>query len=176
VVQNVGTMISIHEAVVYGKPVIDRVTTVSGQVNRPGNFRVPIGTSFSCLIEAAGGFREPESIGAVINGGPMMGKTVRCMDIPVVKGTSGILAFSRDEMLLREEGPCIRCGRCLDACAMSLLPTALADAARSHQPERLTNVMDCMECGSCAYVCPTSRRLVHWIRIGKAVFRNAKRS
>ncbi len=176
VVQNVGTMISIHEAVVYGKPVIDRITTVTGQVNRPGNFRVPIGISFSHLIEAAGGFREPESIGAVINGGPMMGKTIRCMDVPVVKGTSGILVFSRDEMPLREEGPCIRCGRCVDTCPMGLLPTALADAARFRQPERLTDVMDCMECGSCAYVCPTNRRLVHWIRIGKAVFRNEKRS
>lgn len=176
VVQNVGTMVSIHEAVVYGKPVIDRVTTVTGQVNQPGNFRVPIGMSFNHLIAAAGGFREPESIGAVINGGPMMGKTVRCMDVPVVKGTSGILVFSRDEMPLREEGPCIRCGRCVDACAMGLVPTALADAARLGQPERLTDVMDCMECGSCAYVCPTNRHLVHWIRTGKAVLRNAKRS
>jgi len=176
VVQNVGTLVSIHDAVVHDRPVLDRVTTVTGAVKAPGNFRVPLGTPFAHLIDAAGGFIQAETVGAVINGGPMMGKSVRNLDVPVVKGTSGVLVLSRDMLSVEPEGPCIRCGRCIDACAMGLMPTALAHAAKWKQVDALRDVMDCMECGSCSYVCPTRRRLVHWIRIGKAVFRNAKRS
>ena len=176
-VQNVGTVVSIQEAVVHGKPLIDRITTITGFVNRPGNYRISTGVAFEHAIQAgADGFPDAERLAAVINGGPMMGKSVRQLDVPVIKGTSGILVFSEGEVEVRPEGPCIRCGRCVDACAMGLMPTELAVAARQKNAAGLKDVMDCIECGSCSYVCPTGRELVHWIRIGKAVFRNARRS
>lgn len=176
-VQNVGTVVSIQEAVVHGKPLIDRITTITGYVNRPGNYRIPTGMPFEHAInEGADGFPKSDQVGAVINGGPMMGKSVRQLDVPVVKGTSGILVFSADQVDAQPEGPCIRCGRCVDACAMGLMPTELAIAAQQKNPDGLADAMDCIECGSCSYVCPTGRQLVQWIRVGKTIFRNARRS
>jgi len=175
-VQNVGTVVSIQEAVVHGKPLIDRITTITGFVNRPGNYRISMGVPFAHAIQTgADGFPDPKRLAAVINGGPMMGKSIRQLDVPVIKGTSGILVLSDGDVDVRPEGPCIRCGRCVDACAMGLMPTELAVSAQQKNAAGLKDAMDCIECGSCSYVCPTGRELVHWIRIGKAVFRNARR-
>lgn len=177
VVQNVATAFAVFEAIYYNKPVFERVVTLSGQVNRPGNYRIKVGTSFQEAIAAVGGFKDEARVGAILNGGPMMGKTIRELDVTTMKGTSGILVFSEDDVALEKEGPCIRCGRCVKVCPMGLVPTELAQSAQFKQPEQLVgDVMDCMECGCCSYVCPTRRKLVHWIRIGKMVLRNHQRS
>lgn len=176
VVQNVATAFAAYEAVWLGKPVFERVVTVTGYVKKPGNFRMRLGTSFLDAIAAAGGFTDEARVRAVIHGGPMMGKSVRDLDVTVMKGTSGIVVLSEDDVHYEKEGPCIRCGRCVAACPLGLMPTELAVAAQFHLPEQLADSLDCMECGCCSYVCPTRRKLVHWIRIGKVVFRNHQRS
>lgn len=172
-VQNTGTALAIYEAVCFDKPLIERVTTITGFVKSPGNYRIPIGVPFRWAIETcAGGFRDDKRVKTVINGGPMMGKTIRNLDVTTMKGTSGILVLSDADYLCQDEGPCIRCGRCVDACPMGLMPTKLASGAEYNRPADLESVMDCIECGTCGYVCPTRRQLVHWIRLGKTLFRN----
>ncbi|MCD4655081.1 electron transport complex subunit RsxC [bacterium] len=176
-VQNTGTCVAVYEAVCLDKPLIDRVTTITGFVNSPGNFKLPLGVPFSYAINTcADGIKNKTHVKTVINGGPMMGKTVRTLDVATMKGTSGILVMSDTDHTYQDEGPCIRCGRCVDGCPMGLMPTALALSAEYEQPENLGNIMDCIECGTCSYVCPTQRQLVHWLRIGKTIFRNANRS
>ncbi|MBN1295995.1 electron transport complex subunit RsxC [bacterium] len=176
-VQNTGTAIAIYEAVCLDKPLIDRITTITGFVKQPGNFRIPIGVAFDHAIDSgAGGFIDAGRVRAVINGGPMMGKTVRTIDIGTMKGTSGILVLADTDYNTKPEGPCIRCGRCIDGCPMGLMPTSLALHAEFNKSAGLKDVMDCIECGTCSYVCPTHRQLVHWLRIGKTIFRNADRS
>ena len=176
-VQNVGTVFAIFEAVYFDKPLFERITTVSGFVNSPGNFKIRIGTPIDFIIEnGAKGFKDPEKIREVLNGGPMMGKAIRQLDLAATKGTSGLLALSETEFKYVEEGPCIRCGRCIAQCPMGLMPTSLALHATHEEPEYLSNSMDCIECGTCSYVCPTNRQLVHRIRVGKSIFRNANRS
>ncbi|MBN1551641.1 electron transport complex subunit RsxC [bacterium] len=175
-VHNVGTVYSIYEAVCLEKPLIDRITTLTGFVNTPGNFKIKIGTTFNhALIHGAGGTPNEEEVCSIINGGPMMGKSVRNLNVAVMKGTSGILLFSRKDFFYKPEGPCIRCGRCVDACPMGLMPTVIAMNSQYQVSDQLQDAMDCIECGSCSYVCPTSRDLVHWIRIGKILYRNAQR-
>ncbi len=172
IVQNVGTTFAVYEAVYYGKPFIDRITTITGFVKNPGNFRVKIGTTFEHAIQnGAGGVTDEDHLRSVIHGGPMMGKSVRQLDVCVMKGTSGIVALSDAEFSFHEEGPCIRCGRCIDICPMGLMPATLADDTIVKNGSNLPDAMDCIECGSCSYVCPTSRKLVHWIRLGKTVYR-----
>lgn len=176
-VQNVGTVFAVYEAVYCGKPLIDRVTTITGFVNKPGNYLLPVGLTFDQAIDgAAGGFKDAQKVREVINGGPMMGKAIRQMDVSVMKGTSGILVLSDTQVQYVDEGPCIRCGRCVDVCPMGLMPTNLAQHAQFNSPAELSFSMDCIECGSCSFVCPTHRQLVHWIRVGKTLFRNANRS
>jgi len=176
-VQNTGTCVAVYEAICLDKPLIDRVTTITGFVNSPGNFKLPLGVSFDYVIDScADGFRDNNKVKAVINGGPMMGKTVRSLNVATMKGTSGILVLSDTDHTYQDEGPCIRCGRCVDGCPMGLMPTALAINSEFGNPENLGSVMDCIECGTCSYVCPTQRQLVHWLRIGKTIFRNANRS
>ena len=176
-VQNAGTAAAMFEAVCLDKPLIERIITVTGFVKSPGNFRIPLGIPFSYVIEkGAGGFIDPDRVMTVINGGPMMGKTVRTLDVSTMKGTSGILVLSDTEYKYQDEGPCIRCGRCVDGCPMGLMPTKLAVSAEYNRIQDLDTVMDCIECGTCSYVCPTQRQLVHWIRLGKTIFRNAPRS
>ncbi|MFZ2286552.1 MAG: electron transport complex subunit RsxC [Bacteroidales bacterium] len=169
VVQNVGTAFAVYEAVQKNKPLIERVVTVTGiSVKDPGNFRVRIGTPVTALIEAAGGM--PDDTGKVVNGGPMMGKALAMTDVPVTKGTSGIILFPSDVSRRADVLPCIRCGKCSSACAMGLEPwliSALSEKAMWERAEK-EKITDCMECGACSYTCPAKRPLLDYIRLGKS--------
>ncbi len=168
VVQNVGTAFAVYEAVQKNKPLIERVVTVTGKsVKNPGNFQVRIGTPVTALIEAAGGM--PDDTGKVVNGGPMMGKALAMTDVPVTKGTSGIILFPAQESKRAEVLPCIRCGKCSSVCAMGLEPwliSVLSQKAMFENAEQ-EKITDCMECGACAYTCPAKRPLLDYIRLGK---------
>jgi electron transport complex protein RnfC len=170
VVQNVGTALAIYEAVRYGRPLVERIVTVTGKgVNEPKNLIVRIGTLLSELIEDCGGLAE----GAVkvISGGPMMGFAQWSLDVPVVKGTSGILIQSEDEFISSDEySPCIRCGRCIDVCPMGLNPSMISIYSEKgfFEEAKQYNLFDCFECGSCAFVCPSKRPMVQFIRLAKS--------
>ncbi len=169
VVHNVGTIIAIYEAVQKNKPLFQSVVTVTGKsVKKPSNFLVRVGTPIRDLIEAAGGL--PEDTGKIINGGPMMGKAVYSLDVPVAKGTSAVLILPQDEVKRRPMSSCIRCAKCVSACPMGLEPYLLMVAAEMENWERTEaeNVMDCIECGSCSYTCPADRPLLDYIRLGKS--------
>lgn len=168
VVHNVGTIFAIYEAVQKNKPLVERVVTVTGKsLSKPSNFLVRVGTSAGELIERAGGL--PEDTGKVIMGGPMMGKALTTMDVPVVKGTSGILVVPLNESKRKDEGSCIRCSRCAMVCAMGLEPYLLNALSRKSLWERLESehVMDCIECGCCSFTCPSNLSLLDYIRVGK---------
>jgi len=169
VVHNVGTAFAVYEAVQKNKPLVDRVVTVTGKnLKKPSNFMARIGTPVSALIEAAGGL--PADTGKVVNGGPMMGKAISDLEVPVTKGTSGILIFPEREASRKEVLNCIRCARCLNVCPMGLEPyllSVLADKKRFEDCEA-ERIMDCIECGSCLYICPSGRPLLDQIRVGKA--------
>ena len=175
VVFNVGTCAGIHDAVYEGRPFVRRRTTVTGYaVKNPSNFLVRLGTPVSHLIEQCGGFtHEP---GKVILGGPMMGMAAHSLEVPVVKGTSGILAQTKQEVLGGSFGPCIRCGMCVRACPVRLTPNELGNYAEKAMWEKVESLdlMDCIECGCCTYVCPAYRPLVQFIRRGKAEARVRK--
>ena len=168
VVSNVGTAFAVYEAIQKNKPLFERVVTVTGKgVKKPSNFKVRMGTPTTELIEAAGGL--PENTGKIISGGPMMGKALATPDVPVTKGTSGILILSEKEAKRQEYMECIRCGRCVSVCPMGLEPYLLMTASEKHLFDRAENerVLDCIECGSCSYTCPSSRPLLDYIRYGK---------
>jgi len=168
VVHNVGTTVAAYEAVQKNKPLIERIVTVTGRsVAKPSNFLVRIGTPISALIEAAGGL--PQDTGKVVLGGPMMGKAVSKLDIPVTKGTSGVLIIPDSEAHRRPVEPCIRCAKCVSVCPMGLEPYLLIDLGVYQKFERAQTerVMDCIECGSCSYVCPADRPLLDYIRLDK---------
>ncbi len=168
VVHNVGTSFAVYEAVQKNKPLIERVVTVTGSsLKKPVNLWVRIGTPVIDLIEAAGGL--PEDTGKVINGGPMMGKALNDLNVPVTKGTSGILVLTDEQAHRPPEQHCIRCGRCVTVCPMGLEPYLLAilsDKKRLEECEQ-ERLMDCMECGSCLYICPSGRPLLDQMRVGK---------
>ncbi|NPV58181.1 MAG: electron transport complex subunit RsxC [Actinobacteria bacterium] len=171
VVNNVGTAHAIAQYFSQGMPLVERVVTVTGSVVRePSNLLVPLGTSFAHAVEACGGFTEPP--GKVIMGGPMMGLAQHTMEVPVIKGTSGILALSREETgySVPAEPVCIRCGRCVDVCPMGLIPTYLGSYAHNEKWDLLhrLHIEDCIECGCCTYTCPTKNPLVQLIKTGKA--------
>jgi electron transport complex protein RnfC len=170
VVHNVGTTLAVYEAVQKNKPLIERVVTITGKnIKNAGNYMVRIGTPISKLIEVAGGL--PENTGKVVNGGPMMGKALNSIDAPVTKGTSGVILFPEKESLRGTPQPaCIRCGKCIQVCAMGLEPFLLSRLSQRKMFERLEmeRVIDCMECGSCSYVCPAKLPLLDYIRLGKA--------
>lgn len=168
VVNNVGTAFAVYEAVQKNKPLIERVVTVTGKtVKKPSNFLVRIGTPVQELLDAV----QPdlERTGKVVSGGPMMGKALNSLEVPVVKGTSGLLLFAEENSLRTEMKPCIRCGRCIQVCPMGLEPILIAQySARGIWDMAEANmVMDCMECGSCHYTCPSGRPLLDYIRLGK---------
>ncbi|MFA4830260.1 MAG: electron transport complex subunit RsxC [Thermodesulfovibrionales bacterium] len=170
VVQNVGTALAVYEAARYGKPLIERVVTVTGEgINTPSNLMVKIGTMVSDLIEQCGGFKG--EAGKVISGGPMMGFAMSSLDVPVTKGTSGILVIPEDSVSHVEDfGPCIRCGRCIDICAMGLIPSMLSILSEKgfYEEAKEYNLFDCFECGSCAFVCPSKRPIVQLVRLAKS--------
>lgn len=179
VVHNVGTSLAVYEAVQKNKPLVERVVTVTGKsLKKPSNFMVRIGTPVKDVIEAAGGL--PEDTGKVINGGPMMGKALNSLDIPVVKGTSGILVIPEKDAKRDKEQNCIRCAKCVSVCPMGLEPYLLKQLAQLEKFEALekNDVMDCMECGSCGFECPANIPLLDYIRYGKVnvsqIIRNRK--
>ena len=168
VVQNVGTAKAIYDAVAFSKPLTHRVVTVTGPgIKEPKNVLVPIGTPFRDVVEYCGGLSERAA--KVIMGGPMMGIPQPNLNVPVVKGTSGILILEEEQAHLLPEDPCIGCGRCVEVCPMHLLPTTLqvlVEHDRIGEAENL-HIMDCIECGSCSFICPSHRQLVQAIRFGK---------
>lgn len=170
VVQNVGTVVAISDAVINGMPLIERVTTVTGgAIAEPKNLLLRVGTTFKEAIEYCGGLKKsPEK---VIMGGPMMGIAQFSMDTPIIKGTSGILALSKDEINESKESSCIRCGRCVEACPMGLNPSMLSILGEKNfyrEAKEDYNLMDCIECGSCVYACPAKRNIVQYIKYLKA--------
>lgn len=168
VVQNVGTIFAIYEAVQKNKPLISRIVTITGKsFSNPSNWRCRIGVSVSYFIEQSGGL--PEDTEKVISGGPMMGKALTNLDTPITKGTSGILLIRSLEARRKEMHNCIRCCKCVRVCPMGLEPYLLMQLTERQYNDRLENesVMDCIECGSCSYTCPSYRPLLDYIRIGK---------
>ena len=170
VVQNVGTAVAICDAVVNGIPLIERITTVSGDaIKEPKNLLLRIGTSFKEAIDYCGGLNiTPEKI---IMGGPMMGFAQSTLEVPIIKGVSGILALSKSVVNSGEESPCIRCGRCVKACPMGLMPSVLSilgERQKYKEAKEEYGLLNCLECGSCVYVCPAKRNIVQYIRYSKA--------
>ena len=175
-VQNVGTALASFEAVRYNRPLIRRVVTVTGSgVRRPANVMARIGTTFEDLLEFCGGMTE--ETGKIISGGPMMGVAQYSLDAAVTKGTSGLVLLEIDETAQFVGDACVRCARCVDACPMRLNPSALSIFAERMRFEDAGeyNVMDCIECGCCAYVCPSRRPMVHHFRRAKAEIRNMRK-
>jgi electron transport complex protein RnfC len=169
VVHNVGTAFAVYEAVQKNKPLFERVVTITGKsVSNPGNYFVRIGTPVKDLIEAAGGL--PDDTGKIVSGGPMMGKALSSTEVPVVKGTSGIVLFPSNESKRKNSMPCIRCAKCVQACALNLEPYLLMTLSEMGFFERAEKerITDCMECGSCSFICPAQRPLLDYIRLGKA--------
>ena len=179
VVQNVGTIYAVYEAIQKNKPLIERVVTVTGKsLDKPANYLVRIGTPLKTLIEASGGI--PENTGKIIGGGPMMGKALLSADLPVTKGTSGILLISQEESVRKPMRACIRCAKCVNVCPMGLNPTFLMVDTQQQDWERAErgHIVDCIECGSCSFTCPSNRPLLDFIRMGKqqvmGIIRNRK--
>lgn len=168
IVQNVGTTLAIYEAVQKNKPLVERVVTVTGKsLAHPANYLVRIGTSTAELINAAGGI--PEDTAKVISGGPMMGKALMTEEVPVTKGTSGLLMLSKEETKRKPARNCIRCAKCVQVCPMGLNPAFLMrdTVFRDWETLEKSHIMDCIECGSCSYTCPADRPLLDRIRQGK---------
>lgn len=174
-VSNVGTIVAMSQYFRKSQPLIERVLTVSGTaVKRPTNVLVPIGTPMRQVVEYCGGFTHPNP--RILLGGPMMGMVQKHLDVPVLKGTSGILLLTDNEVQDLTTYNCIRCGRCLEACPIFLNPAQMAKLVRKGLWEDLEaiNVMDCFECASCSFVCPSAIPLVQHFRVGKAMIREAK--
>jgi len=169
VVHNVGTAVAVRDAVRFNRPLFERITTVTGPaVAEPKNLRVRVGTPLRALIDFCGGYRgEPAKL---VVGGPLMGIAVAADDAPVLKGTSGVLVLDARSAARLEDRDCIRCGACVRACPMGLLPLRLSNHARARRFDaaRRDHVLDCIECGCCAYACPAKIRLVHNIKFAKA--------
>ncbi|MDR3255126.1 MAG: electron transport complex subunit RsxC [Synergistaceae bacterium] len=176
IILNVSTVSHIWLAVAEGIPVVERVLSVTGDViANPKNISAPLGTSIRELIDAAGGFTEAPA--KVLSGGPMMGISMRSIDVPTVKGTSGILALSSRATFCPPESNCIRCGRCIESCPMGLLPTTLDLLVRRREYSEFESAggFNCIECGCCTYICPSRRHITQSCRDGKAAVTAARR-
>ena len=177
IIQNVGTAYAVYEAVMKNKPLFERIVTVTGKsLARPSNLLVRMGTPMSQLIDECGGL--PIDTGKVIGGGPMMGKALANTDVPICKGSSGVLIMRNEESHRQEETPCIRCAKCVSACPMGLEPyllSALSEQQNWEQSEK-EDVVSCIECGSCQFTCPAHRHLLDRIRIGKTTVMGIIRS
>jgi electron transport complex protein RnfC len=176
-VNNVGTVVAIADYFDHGMPLIERIVTVSGPgVAEPANLIVPLGTPIREVLRFCGGLKE--STREVIMGGPMMGTPIADLDAPILKGSSGILAFTASETSHPQEYPCIRCGRCLEACPYFLNPSRLAKLGKARRFEQMRDdyhLMDCVECGACTFACPSSIPIVQLIRTAKDDIRQHKR-
>lgn len=169
IVDNVATVLAVYHAVKWGLPLTERVITVTGKnMKNPGNYLVPIGTNLKAVVEIAGGI--PENTGKIISGGPMMGRAIPTIDIPMTKGTSGLVFMDDSESSRSLPEPCVRCARCVDVCPMGLEPYLISTLSRHGRFDDAEehNVADCIECGSCTYICPSSRPILDFIRVGKS--------
>ncbi|GMG97270.1 electron transport complex subunit RsxC [Tepidimicrobium xylanilyticum] len=169
VVSNVSTARAIAEVILEGKPLYERVTTVTGNgIRNPKNLLVKIGTPFKDLIEECGGFNE-NSPGKIISGGPMMGISQFSIDVPIIKGSGGILVLTQREAKPEPVLPCIRCGKCLEVCPVKLQPLYISSYTLKHNFDKAEeyHALDCVECGACSYICPAKRPLVESIRLAK---------
>lgn len=176
IVDNVETIIAIYNAVKLGRPVTNRVSTITGDaIANPGNFLYSIGTNYAELVDAAGGFAvQPEKI---ISGGPMMGFSMFSLDIPTTKTSSSLLCLTKDEVSMMEPSACINCGRCVEACPEQLIPCRLAQFGNRGLSEAFEkwNGLECVECGSCSFVCPAKRQVAQSIKTMKKQVLAAKR-
>lgn len=175
VVQNVGTAACIAEVFQTGQPLIERIVSVTGRgVNRPSNLIVPVGVKLRDVLDFCGGLNE--NAAEILFGGPMMGMVQADLDVPVTKGTSGIVVLTHEETAPRETYPCIKCGRCLDACPVFLMPQQLGALAQAGRYEEMNdwNLADCMLCGSCSFVCPSHIPLSQMFALSKAALRRGK--
>ncbi|MCD8203169.1 MAG: electron transport complex subunit RsxC [Prevotella sp.] len=169
IVQNVGTAYAVYEAVMKNKPLFERYTTVTGKkVAKPGNFLVRMGTPMIDLINECGGM--PEGDNKLLGGGPMMGKALTSVDVPICKGSNSVTILSGDDARRKEPQPCIRCAKCVSACPMGLEPYLLATASAKHLWEKVEqeDITSCIECGSCQFTCPANRPMLDNIRLGKS--------
>jgi electron transport complex protein RnfC len=176
IVHNVGTTYAIYQAVQKNKPLVERVVTVTGKsVKQPSNFLVRIGTPVIDVLIAAGGV--PEDTGKIVSGGPMMGKAIADLDVPVAKGTSGILLIPKEDSMREEVYNCVHCGKCIEACPMGLEPYRLLLLAKkgNHSRAKEEHIVDCIECGSCSFVCPSNRPILDYIRLGKTQLKKQKK-
>lgn len=176
-VHNIGTAHAVRRAVRLGKPLISRIVTVSGgAIAKPMNLQVRIGTPISELLKFCGGLVEKPA--RLLMGGPMMGQVLPSAEVPVVKGLNGILALKAEEVRPTQSAPCIRCGRCVSACPIGLLPLEMAARARSNDFKGALEfgLIDCISCGSCAYVCPSHIPLVHYFNFAKGELEYRQRS
>ncbi len=175
-VSNVGTIAAVARSVQKGKPLTHRVVSITGGgIVNPKNLLVPIGTPIRELFDYCGGFKK--NAARVISGGPMMGFAFTNFDAPVTKGTSGITVLTAEDVAKSKETACVRCGRCVDACPMNLVPTRIALASRNKDIDLAEqyNIMACFECGACAYTCPANIPLVQLIRTGKGLIMASKK-
>ncbi len=172
VVSNIGTIAGIGDRFAFHQPLIERVVTVTGPgIRKPTTLLAPVGAPLTAVLDYCGGLTDDTR--QVLFGGPMMGAPQQTLDVPILKGTSGILCLTADQVQHRREYPCIRCANCLDACPVFLNPSMMGMLARAGRYEDMLalHVMDCMECGSCSYVCPSNIPLVQRFRVAKGILR-----
>ena len=176
IVDNVDTIYNIYRAVKFNKPLTERIVTVSGDgINSPCNLEVPFGTSHAQLVKEAGGM--DENVEKIISGGPMMGQAMFSLEVPVIKGSSALLAFKQDEISRATMTNCLNCGKCAMVCPEGLICAKLAHAADANDMEAFVKMhgMECIECGTCNYNCPANRNITQSVRTMKRKVQAARR-